>query len=112
MEPRLAAEDDPVDRREECLRRGLERVGRHAAAAGYLAAEGGAGGLELHGHFSLGILADGHRLDAEISADGDHAGELLDRQEDAVDRSIPDVDLHTAFLLPLGHAEPLEQVRS
>ena len=90
VEPGLgAAEGEAVDGGQEGFRRRFERVGGDAAAALLLA-----GMLQFNGHFRLGILADRHRLHAEVAADRRDAGQLFDRQKDAVYRAVAGGDRH------------------
>ena len=44
--------------------------------------------LDFDVHFALGVFADGDAVHAEIAADDRHAGDLLDGQEQRVDRAV------------------------
>ena len=49
--------------------------------------------LDLHHHLALGVLADRHAVDVKVLADDRDAGQLLDGQEDRVDRAVAAGDL-------------------
>ena len=58
-----------------------------------------AGMLQFHCHFSLRVFAHRDGLHAEIAADSLDAGELFNRQENAVDRAVS-----SRHCCRLGHA--------
>ena len=61
--------------------------------------------LELDRHLRLRVLADRHRLHAEIAADRRDPGQLLDRKEDAIDGAVAGGDRGRLRRAVLEHAQ-------